>query len=219
MEEIVLKEEDVPGAHFSKDPAQYSVVELQRWLACHGQKKTGKKQELIERVRGCMKINTKVVLSIDDGKWYNIKKQNSDAQSTAAASKVAKPMALQLPCSGWKQFPSINVPALFNYGHVYHYLVESISQFGCLADDDDSEDSDTDNGYTTTAKPLRKGRQLVNSGFVVDTQDCKDEEHYFLRGHVHHSMKSEYPLNVSVVLSNASGFVVQAIVVAAKLRL
>ena len=34
--------------------------------------------------------------------------------------------------------------------------------------------------------------------------------YYFLRAHVHHSMKNEYTLNVSVVMSKASGFVVKA---------
>ena len=43
MEDVILVEEDVPGACFSKDPAEYSVVELKRWLECHGVKRTGKK--------------------------------------------------------------------------------------------------------------------------------------------------------------------------------
>ena len=44
MEDIVLNEEDVPGASFTKDPEEYSVVNLKRWLECHGLKQTGKKQ-------------------------------------------------------------------------------------------------------------------------------------------------------------------------------
>ena len=44
MEDIVLNEEDVPGAHFTKDPKKYSVVNFKRWLECHGLKQTGKKQ-------------------------------------------------------------------------------------------------------------------------------------------------------------------------------
>ena len=43
----------------------------------------------------------------------------------------------------------------------------------------------------------------------MDIQDNKNEQHYFILAHVHHSMKNEYPLNVSVVLSKASGFVVK----------
>ena len=50
----------------------------------------------------------------------------------------------------------------------------------------------------------------MKSGFVEDTQDNKDEQNYFLRAHVHHSMKNDYPLDVTVVLSNASGFVAKA---------
>ena len=33
MEDIVLNEEDVPGAHFTKNPEEYSVINLKRWLA------------------------------------------------------------------------------------------------------------------------------------------------------------------------------------------
>ena len=59
-------------------------------------------------------------------------------------------------------------------------------------------------------KPLRKGRKLIKSEFVVDLQDNSNDIYYFLRAHVHHSMKNEYPLNASVALSKASGFVVKA---------
>jgi hypothetical protein len=43
-------------------------------IGCHGQKKSGKKQELVDTVRDCIGMKTKVDLSIDGGKWYNIKK-------------------------------------------------------------------------------------------------------------------------------------------------
>ena len=35
--------DDVPGAKYSKDPAQCVVEEFKRWLKCHGLKKCGKK--------------------------------------------------------------------------------------------------------------------------------------------------------------------------------
>ena len=39
MDEVVLTEKDVPGAYLSKDPSEYTVPMLKRWLECHGQKK------------------------------------------------------------------------------------------------------------------------------------------------------------------------------------
>ena len=101
---------------------------------------------------------------------------------------------------------------MFNYGSSYHYLIESIAEFGitCDHESDSENESDVDSGYTTTEKPLRKGRKLITSEFVVDFQDNSNELHYFLRAHVHHSMKNEYPLNVCVILSKASGFVIKA---------
>lgn len=50
----------------------------------------------------------------------------------------------------------------------------------------------------------------MKSGFVADIQDNKNEQHYFLRAHVHHSMILDYPLDVSLVISNASGNVMKA---------
>ena len=58
--EIILTEEDVPGAKIDKDLSCCNIEELKRWLECHGQKKGGKKTDLIERVKGCMRIKVKV---------------------------------------------------------------------------------------------------------------------------------------------------------------
>ena len=69
---IILNEEDVPGAKLSKDPTACDMEELKRWLECHGLKKSGKREILVERVRhsiGKIKVDPK----IDGGKWYNLK--------------------------------------------------------------------------------------------------------------------------------------------------
>jgi len=68
MEDIVLNEEDVPGALFTKDPEEYSVVNLKRWLECHGLKQTGKKQCLIDldRVKNAIAAKTNVDPKIDN---------------------------------------------------------------------------------------------------------------------------------------------------------
>ena len=41
--EIILTENDVPGAKLTKDLAECNVDELRRWLECRGQKKVEKK--------------------------------------------------------------------------------------------------------------------------------------------------------------------------------
>lgn len=90
-------------------------------------------------------------------------------------------------------------------------MIESVANFGLNESGSDStDDSDGYSGYTMTEKPLRKARKLIASEFVVDIQDNKNEQHCYIRVHVHHSMKNERPLSVSVVLSKASGFVVKA---------
>ena len=64
LTELVLKETVVPGAKLYKDPAKCNIEELKRWLECHGQKKGGKKGELIDRVRGFISFN----LAVDPGR-------------------------------------------------------------------------------------------------------------------------------------------------------
>ena len=91
---------------------------------------------------------------------------------------------------------------MFNYGHVYHYLIETV-QNECIDSDNEELGCDHD---TVTAKPLKKGRNLLESNFVENVQDNSlPNGDYVFRAHVHHSMKKLLPLNVSVVLSGASG--------------
>ena len=89
---------------------------------------------------------------------------------------------------------------MFNYGHLYFYLVESIQP---NHQDSDTEDISTD---TVTARPLKKGQNLLASNFVENVQDnLLPNGDYLLRSHVHHSMKKLVPLNVTVILSGQSG--------------
>ena len=190
---IKLLEEDVPGAKLVKEPKDCSVVLLKRWLECHGLKRTGKKCELVERVlisHGVVPVDPKV----DGGKWYDIKRQKDQRSITA------KPV--NVPVSGWYTFPSKNIPINFNYGHVYYYLIESIDG------NDDAvmiDDEDESSGGDSTAKPLRKGRLILSSGFVENIQDNILNGDYQLRAYVHHSMKNTGPLHVSVTISHTSG--------------
>ena len=62
MKKVVLTEQDAPAAVLMKDPPECSVLESRRWLECHGMKRTGKKQDLIAKVRGCLPINKYLAL-------------------------------------------------------------------------------------------------------------------------------------------------------------
>ena len=86
----------------------------------------------------------------------------------------------------------------FNY-----YLVESINAEMINDEDEGYEGSDD-----STGKPLRKGRLILSSDFVVNIQDnTMLNGDYLLRVHVHHSMKNTTPLNVCVHISLTSGSV------------
>ena len=139
--------------------------------------------------------NIKVDPNVDGGKWYELKR---------SGSCISQPDIIQdIPNSGWRLFPSKNIPTMFNYGHVYYYLVESINAEMINDEDEGYEGSDD-----ATAKPLRKGRLILSSGFVVNIQDnTMLNGDYLLRAHVHHSMKNTTPLNVCVHISLTSGSV------------
>ena len=131
--------------------------------------------------------------SIDDGKWYAAKAlQEQKAQDEKKKSNLVSLPAI--PSAGWRKFPSQDIPALFNYGHVHFYALET---FGNAVNSDDSEEGV---GHMTD-KPMKNGRKYVDSGFVHDMMDNVNDEHYFLRAHVWPSMRNELPHNVVVVLS------------------
>ena len=52
----ILKEDEVPDVKLLKKPEKYVVEGLKRWLECHGLKKSGKKAELIKRVKDGLKF-------------------------------------------------------------------------------------------------------------------------------------------------------------------
>ena len=119
----MLSELDVPGAHFNRDPVEYSVLELKRWLECNGEKKSERKQDLINRLRSFISSKKGIDPKIDHGKWYKKKGQERQTQSSM------QPRNIDIPVEDWGNFPTADIPGMFNYGLVYQYLFESVSQF------------------------------------------------------------------------------------------
>ena len=150
-------------------------------------------------MKRCISQKIKVDLKVDGGKWYGIKAKSCSSMNTEHY--------LKFPESGWRNFPSRNIPVMFNYGYVYHHLVESVVY---LLPEENNEDEPVDVGDTVTAKPLRKGRGLLKSGFVENCQDNDNDDSYFLRSRVHHSMKPDLPLQVFVRIGKVSGFIQHA---------
>lgn len=49
-----------------------------------------------------------------------------NAESLTFSTKTVNDVPVTVPQTGWKAFPSQDLPSLFNYGHVYHYALESL---------------------------------------------------------------------------------------------
>ena len=208
---ILTEDDGVPGSKIEKEPENYTVDQQKRWLKCRGLKQTGKRTEIVQRVADCLKGPNHRVLdvSIDGGKWFAAKvlKENEELKGKADfGGRVDAPV---IPDAGWRLFPSQDIPVMFNYGHVYHYALESIKTVTLDVIEGDQNEDECGQGHMTD-KPLKNGRKYVDSGFVHDLMDNKINEHYFLRGHVWPSMRTELPHNVLVILSVTSGAVIHA---------
>jgi hypothetical protein len=73
-------------------------------------------------------------------------------------------------------FPSQTIPANFNYGHIYHYLLESVVLLG-----QDGKKEDTDLSHMTS-KSLTKGEQYVKSDSIAGFMDTCRNGNYYLKG-------------------------------------
>ena len=122
---VLTQNDVVPCSEFEQDPDNYTNTQLKRSLKCRGLKLSGKRAELISRVCLCLKSGNHYVLdsSIDETKWLQAKilKENNINRTHLKDLKVP-----QTPRSGWRVFPSQDIPSLFNYSHVYHYTLESL---------------------------------------------------------------------------------------------
>ena len=199
---VLTDEDDVPGSKFEREPEEYTVGQLKRWLKCRGLKLSGKRDELLKRVSDCIKSGNHHTLdpSIDDGKWFSAKvlKENAKLQANCSLSLLSF-----VPSTGWRAFPSQTIPSLFNYGHVHYYALESVQ------DINGPEEIEDGLGHMTD-KPLKNGRKYVDSGFVHDMMDTVNCERYFVRAQVWPSMRTEFPHNVIVEISVNSGAVLHA---------
>lgn len=138
--------------------------------------------------------------NIDGGKWYHIKYDTvkKDISSLKNKNPVLPPIL------GWKPFPANPIPPNFNYGNIYHYLLESVV---LLNEHGKKEDTGLSH---MTSKPLTKGEQYVKSGSVTNVMDnVKSGPYYFVKAKVDASMKNEQR-TAHVTLSNVSGAVLDA---------
>ena len=122
---VAYRKQHIPGAN---EPVNYTVEQLKRWLSkCRGLKQAGKREDLLARVNNCLKggINHHILNpSIDDGKWMEVKiLKDRKGESLETSTKTMPDVPLILKTC-WKAFPSQDLPLLFNYSHVYHYVLD-----------------------------------------------------------------------------------------------
>ena len=142
--------------------------------------------------------------AINQGKWYEMKQSAKRQKLTVDASTSSLPPPA--PDSGWKTFPDADIPKMFNEGHIYHHLVESLQ--GPAVDESDEDDS-APHLDSHTSKPLRRGKQFFESGHVTCMSDNRTSAHYYVKAKVLASMK-QISYNVQLTVSVYSRFVLNA---------
>lgn len=110
---------------------------------------------------------------MENGLLLKVLQENSDVKTNSGSISIPC-----IPSTAWRVFPSQNIPLLFNYGHVHYYALESIQNVA-----DHPEDIKDRLGHMTD-KPLKNGREYVDSGFVHDMMDTVNSDHYLVRPHV-----------------------------------
>ncbi|XP_014670842.1 PREDICTED: uncharacterized protein LOC106811655 [Priapulus caudatus] len=158
---------------------------------------------IFTRCSNAQKDGVKIDPSVDCGKWYDLKLAEVRSSTQVPQGKEHPPI------TGWKEFPKSGIPPVFNAGHIYHHLVESIQE---RDDDDDDDDDDGGGGANSdfaTDKPMRRGKIFYDSGNVTEIQDVRKGSQYFVKAKVLASMrKTTYSVLFS--LSVNSGFVSDA---------
>ena len=48
---VLTDEDGVPGSKFEREPEEYTVEQLRRWLKCRGLKLNGKRDDLLKRLK------------------------------------------------------------------------------------------------------------------------------------------------------------------------
>ena len=203
---VILTENDnVPGSKFSSCPEDYAVDHFKRWLKWRGSKQSGRLQELITRVKDCIGSGSHHLLDpgIDGGKWLKAKEDPEHGSNlTKHKSLVPDP-----PQKNWRVFPSCDIPSLFNYGHVYHYSLETLP----TCSDNFAKEDENDQGIRhMTDKAFKNGRKYVDSDFVHDVEDNRTQNHYFVCAHMWPSMRGELLHIVLITISVHRGAVLYA---------
>lgn len=132
------------------------------------------------------------------------------------------------PKHGYDVFPSRDIPINFNFGSVFHYMIETMPNYKSSTDlDSDSSDSsdssdeeeeqvikirdpflDGESQEIRRSKKLRRGLLFVKSKFVTGVQDCLQGQLHYYKGHIRASMeKTAYWVHVA--LSHVSGSVIK----------
>ena len=72
---VLTDDDDVPDSKFEREPEEYTVDQLKRWLKCRGLKLSGKRDELVKRVSDSVKSGNHHTLdpSIDNAKRFAAK--------------------------------------------------------------------------------------------------------------------------------------------------
>ncbi|XP_046845041.1 LOW QUALITY PROTEIN: uncharacterized protein LOC124438874 [Xenia sp. Carnegie-2017] len=161
--DIVLTEDDIPRAKLCKPVEQCSMAILKRWLSCRGAKITGKKLELVNRVKLTMDCMDKL-LTLTVERYLKKRITLSTPQTTPDEA---------LPISGFQADLSI-LPRV-GYADIWKFLIDDVEV----------------KKQISTEKPFVKGYNFFKSGNVQQVLSQTRNSLYFIKSQVLPSIKKD----------------------------
>ena len=145
---VLTEDHGVPGSKFERAPEEYTIHQLKRWLKYRGLKFSRKREDLVQRVRDCVRSGNYHNLdpAIDHRKWFMAKVLQENSFVKTKSGSIFIPC---FPSTGLPVFPSENIPSLLNYRHVHYYALESIQN-----NDEHPEDIEDGLGHMTDRPSL-----------------------------------------------------------------
>lgn len=153
------------------------------------------------RVKNAIRNGVPVDPSLDKGKWLKLE-QDKRKQDQAVNSNPS----LITPIS-WQEFPSANLPKLFDESSIYDYLISSciVEKENLNYSDEDDENEPSIIDYST-AKPLNRGKLYVDSNRVTNIFDSLTSQNiYCLKSTVKASYQVKTSYNVQVMVNSETG--------------
>ena len=190
---VLLTQDDIPGASLgNQDPKQLTVKQLKFWLSCRGARTSGKKDELVARVKNYNNIpelRDKIVDPDPDKVFTKAKLENMtyNKENELGIPSTNNHKFLNFPTSDSEFSENLKILPSFNPGDLYTLAKNS------------GKNSKKYSHLTVVDKPIDKG--FFMKSLVHNLQTCKKENTIYICALCWASMTKSVEYQVKLVVN------------------